>query len=253
MRTICLLLTWFLCSTVAPGQSAKPVDLQVSTHNCSEPADPTFPAMVVRARDRAANYFAEMGFVLDKYDIVRKVELFCTQESARKALAAAFNAPETGIPATFSGTVQNQTLFIVSPEIYRQNFLGLYGADLWSASEYEKLMTHELIHSAHALVAKRLFGTEEGMGPQWFFEGMAIEASGQLPVSESELKKLTRDDFNGFLSAADKGDLRAPVYVQYSRFYRYVRRFVSSKWLVENAGKPDFIDQLRKAMQTSTH
>ena len=253
MRAICLFLTCFLCSAVAAGQSAKAVDLKVSTHGCSEPADPTFSAKAASARDRAANYFADIGFFLDKQDIARKVELFCTKESARKALAAAFNVPETNIPATFSGTVQNETLFIVSPEIYKENFVGLYGADLWNVSEYERLMTHELIHSAHSLVAKRLFGTEEGMGPQWFFEGMAIEASGQLPVSEKDLNKLSINDFNEFLRAADKGDLKAPVYIQYAKYYRYARRFVSNKWLVENAGKPDFIDRLHQALQASAH
>jgi len=97
-----------------------------------------------------------------------------------------------------------------------------------------------------------LFGTEDGMGPQWLFEGMAIEASGQLPTSEEELNKITGDDFNEFLQKADKEGLQAPVYVQYAKFYRYVRRFVSSKWIVENAGRPDVIDRIHQAMQART-
>ncbi|HXY13586.1 MAG TPA: hypothetical protein VEI26_03695 [Terriglobales bacterium] len=194
-----------------------------------------------------------MGFVLQAQDIARHVELFCTRESARKAVAAAFDAKEADIPATFSGTVQNATLFIVSQEIYKENFVGLYGPELWDNTQYEKLMTHELIHSAHALVAKRLYGTEDGMGPEWLFEGLAIDASGQLPVSEAELNKLSVGDFDDFLRAADKSSLKAPVYLQYAKFYRYVRRSVSTKWIVENAGNPDVIDRIRRAIKAQAH
>jgi len=252
MRATCLLMICFLWGAAAAGLT-RSADLQVIRHNCGEAADGRISAMAARARNQAANYFAEIGFVLEIKDIARKVEVFCTQESARQALAAAFKTPGTEIPVTFSGTVLDTTLFIVSPEIYKQNFIELYGAGLWDDTQYEKLMTHELIHSAHPLVAKRLFGSEDGMGPQWLFEGFAIEASGQLPVSEDELNKLTMNDFNEFLQAADKGDLKAPVYVQYAKFYRYVRRFVSSQWIVQNSGKPDVIDRLRKALQGSPH
>lgn len=253
MRTICVLLTCLLSGVVAAGQATASADLQVKRHDCSESAEGIVSALATSARDHAAKYFADMGFVLEKQDICRGVEVFCTRRSARRALAAEFHTPEKDIPVTFSGTVQNATLFVVSLEIYKENFIQLYSAERWEDKEYEKLMIHEMIHSGHAIVARRLFGTEEGMGPQWLFEGLAIEASGQLPVSETELNKLTIDDFNEFLRKADRGDLKAPVYVQYAKFYRYVRRFVSSKWIVENAGQPDVIDRIRKALQASTH
>ena len=241
---------------VTAVQGANPsngvLDLQVNGHSCSEPGKGVYSVLAASARDKAAAYFADMGFVLEKQDIARKVEVFCTRESARKALAAEFHASETDIPATFSGTVQNATLFVVSKEIYKENFTQLYGSASWADEEYEKLMTHEMIHSAHAIVATRLFGTEDGMGPQWLFEGMAIDASGQLPTSEAELNKITVDDFNEFLQKAEKGSLKPPVYAQYAKFYRYVRRFVSSKWIVENAGRPDVIDRIHQAMQART-
>jgi len=226
--------------------------LQVNRHGCKEPGEGVYSVLAASARDKAVAYFADMGFVVQKQDVVRKVEVFCTRESARKALTAEFHASEADIPATFSGTVQNATLFVVSKEIYKENFTQLYGAESWKDEEYEKLMTHEMIHSAHAIVAKQLFGTEDGMGPQWLFEGMAIEASGQLPTNDAELAKITTDDFDGFLQKAEKGSLAAPVYVQYAKFYRYVRQFVSSKWIVENAGRPDVIDRIRQAVRGST-
>jgi len=249
MRTLSLLITILLWGNVAGVQSAKSADLQVTFHNCRNQARENISVMAARARDRAAEVFAEIGFVLERQDIAREVEVFCTRESAREAIAAAFKAKETDIPATFSGTVQNATLFIVSREVYKENFVGLYGAELWDDTQYEKLMTHELIHSAHALVAKRLFGSEDGMGPQWLFEGFAIEASGQLPVSPNELKKLTITDFNEFLRAADQGDLKPPLYLQYAKFYRYALQFVTRKWMVENAGMPDLVDRIHKALQ----
>jgi hypothetical protein len=245
----CLLLI-----AVKAGQVASTNDLQVNRHSCNGPGEEAYSVLAASARDKAATFFAEMGFVVEKQDIARNVEVFCTRESAKKAIAAEFNSSETDIPITFSGTVQNATLFVVSKEIYKENFTQLYGAEGWEDAEYEKLMTHEMIHSAHAIVARRLFGTEDGMGPPWLFEGMAIVASGQLPTSEAELNKITGDDFNEFLQKAQKGDLKAPVYVEYAKFYRYVRRFVSNKWIVENAGQPDVIDRIRLAMRASiTH
>ncbi len=224
-------------------------DLQVNRHSCNERGDGDYSVLAASARDKAVAYFADMGFVVEKQDVVRKVEVFCTRESAVKALTVEFHVPETDLPATFSGTVQNATLFVVSKEIYKENFTQLYGNASWGDEEYEKLMTHEMIHSAHAIVARRLFGTEDGMGPQWLFEGMAIDASGQLPTSEAELNKITAADFDEFLQKAEKGSLKAPIYVQYAKFYRYLRRFVSSRWIVENAGRPDVIDRVRQAVR----
>ncbi len=245
-----------LLATAVQGENPSNAvpDLQVNRHSCSEPGEGDYSVLAASARGKAVAYFTDMGFVVEKQAVARHVEVFCTRESARKVLAAEFQTPETDIPVTFSGTVQNATLFIVSKEIYKQNFSQLYGAESWKDEEYKKLMTHEMIHSAHAIVATRLFGTEDGMGPQWLFEGMALDASGQLPTSEAELNKITGDDFNEFLQKAGNGGLKAPVYVQYAKFYRYVRRFVSSKWIVENAGRPDVTDRIRHAIRASmTH
>src|SRR5581483_551604 len=243
-----------LLITAAHGaNSPKGVDLEVNLYSCNDPREGVYSVLAAIARDKAAAYFADMGFVVKKSDVARKVEVFCTRESAKKVLAAEFHA-STDIPVTFSGTVQNATLFVVSKEIDKQNFTQLFGAERWADEEYEKLMNHEMIHSAHAIVATQLFGTEDGMGPQWLFEGMALEASGQLPTSEDELSKITGDDFDDFLRKAATGGLKAPVYVQYAKYYRYVRRFVSSKWIVENAGRPDVIDRIHQAMRASlTH
>jgi hypothetical protein len=204
--------------------------------------------MVSAARQRATAFFAELGLVLNPPDIARQVELFCTTDFVRQALAKAFGSPESDVPSTFSGTVQNATLFLVSPQLYHDNFIHLYGPALWHDEEYEKLILHELLHSAHELVARQLFGSEDGMGPQWLFEGLAIVASGQLAIPQAELAQLTVADFNDFLRAAQKDQLKSPVYVQYSKFYRYLIRFVSNDWLVRNAGKPDLPDLLRKAI-----
>lgn len=253
-----LLLLWLsFIGGIAYAQTSTspqaPANLPVTSPNCGPALKNSVSTRAGRARAQAATYFAAMGFQVELQEIAHKVELFCTRDSARKSVAAAFHAKEADIPATFSGTVQEGELFIVSPEIYKDNFVGLYGAALWNDQEYEKLMVHELVHSAHALVAKRLFGSEDGMGPQWLFEGLAIDASGQLPVSEAELHKLTMQDFDSFLRATDKGDLKAPVYTQYAKFYRYVLQFVSSKWIVENAGKPDVIERIHAAIRAQAH
>lgn len=253
MRTICAGMTGLLLTAAAAGQGTPGSELRVSLHDCGGAREQVIALLAARARDRTAAFFSGMGFTVAKQDITRAVEVYCRRDSARKALALAFHATEADIPATFSGTVQNGTLFVVSQDIYEQNFKRLYGAAGWAEEEYEKLMVHEMIHSGHEIVAKKLFGTAEGMGPQWLFEGMAIEGSGQLPTSEAELSNVTLADFNEFLRKADKDELTPPVYVQYGKFYRYVRRFVSSKWMVENAGKPDVNDRIRAAIQARAH
>jgi hypothetical protein len=252
-QATCAGVTWLLLAAVAAGQGTPGSELKLSMHDCGVAREQAIASLAARARDRAAVFFSAMGFTVAKQEIASKAEVFCARDSARKALAAEFHAAESDIPATFSGTVQNGTLFVVSRDIYEENFMRLYGAAGWSEEEYEKLMVHEMIHSGHEIVAKKLFGTAEGMGPQWLFEGMAIEGSGQLPTSDAELSKVTLADFNEFLRKADKDELSPPVYVQYGKFYRYVRRFVSSKWMVENAGKPDVNDRIRAAIQARPH
>jgi hypothetical protein len=249
MRPLCIGIAFLLLVAAATGQVSNKSELQVRMHDCGGAGEADLSALASRARDRAAAFFSDMGFMVEEQEIASKVEVYCARESARKALAAEFHAAEANIPATFSGTVQNGTLFVVSREIYKENFTQLYGAPGWGTEEYEKLMVHEMIHSGHEIVAKRLFGTADGMGPQWLFEGMAIEASGQLPTSEAELSKLTLGDFKEFLRKANKDQVSPPVYVQYGKFYRYVLRFVSNKWIVENAGKHDIDDRIQAAIQ----
>jgi hypothetical protein len=162
--------------------------------------------MASAARQRSAPFSAELGFVLNPPGIARQVELFCTTDSARQALNKAFGSRESEIPPTFSGTVQNATLFLLSPQLNEDNFVHLYGPALWHDGEYQKLILHELLHSAHELGARQLFGSEDGMGPQWLFEGLAMVASGQLPIPQAEWNQLTVTDFNNFLRSAQKDD-----------------------------------------------
>ncbi len=183
---------------------------------------------------------------MDRAAVVRRVELYCDPTLVRGALADAFHTEVDKIPSSFSGTVQAGTLYVVSSDIYRSTFVRLYGEARWTDAEYENLMTHELIHSADELVAKHLFGTEEGMGPPWVFEGLAIEGSGQFPIDAAELKAITSDEFARFLESTKRNDVHPPVYVQYGKYIRYALQFVSRRWIVENAGTGNLERELLK-------
>jgi len=196
MRTVHVLMACLLLIAVKAGQVASTNDLQVNRHSCNGPGEEAYSVLAASARDKAATFFCGDGVRKWRNRISPAMWKSSVHESRlRKRSPLNLILQKRTYLITSVAPYRTQPCFVVSKEIYKENFTQLYGAEGWEDAEYEKLMTHEMIHSAHAIVARRLFGTEDGMGPPWLFEGMAIVASGQLPTSEAELNKITGDDF----------------------------------------------------------
>lgn len=219
--------------------------------DCADPdvAVRSRPA-IEAVRGSVIEWFRAHGFEVTAGELVTRAEVFTSSDAARRRLAEVFHVPTGSIPEGFSGTVDGTTLYVVSPEVFRANFARLYGARAWQDGEYAKLIAHELIHRGHALVATRLFGSEDGMGPQWLFEGLAITAAAQLPVPESEVRAVTWLEFRRFVEQADGGAVEPPVYPKYSKYFAYLLQAADYRWIIANAGHPDLLERVERLVKS---
>jgi hypothetical protein len=134
------------------------------------------------------------------------------------------------IPDTLSGALESRVLMFITPEIYSSIY-----PDGIEEESYEKLIAHEIIHRLHVRI---LNGNEEAMGPIWFFEGFAIYGSGQFADSvleRDEIWEIVEDTSGKRIS-----------YRKYGAVIRYFLKKASLRELVENAGRNDFIEYLKK-------
>lgn len=234
------------CASSAPiktqglGNSAPPV-VRLTLPPSLESDRALYQKDIETALDRVDAWFSENGLGVDRREMLDSAVMFADVPEARRQMAKHFGLPEDKIPGGFSGTVDGRTLFLVSRETYAKTYARLYPDRSWSTDSFQSLVTHELAHRAHALKAKALFGSEEGMGPRWFFEGLAISCSSQfaeLPTAMmgwQELKDLIAQDSNGVLS-----------YPLYGRMFRSLAARFPVRWMVEHAAEPGFVGLLDK-------
>jgi hypothetical protein len=124
---------------------------------------------------------------------------------------------------------------LVDREAYGATFQRMYPREPWSEGEYRRLAAHELAHRAHELIAISTTGSSEGMGPRWFFEGLALACAGQF--SASSPGGLSPPEVRALIDQ----DEREPLgYPRYADMVRSLARTVPFKELVARAGKPDF-------------
>jgi hypothetical protein len=197
------------------------------------------------ALDSTIAWFENNGFKIGKGDIIDSAYVFETAESARIHCAKHFGIEKKNIPHTFSGTTDQKTLFIVTSEAYEKIFKELYSEEYWSMNEYRKLIIHELAHRVHAIIAKKLFGSEDGMGPRWFFEGLAVECAGQFASQKSD-NNLTWKEIKMVIEKDARNRLEKPRYPIYKQVFKSLSTKISISWLIKHAGDEDFIYILSK-------
>ena len=152
-------------------------------------------ADIAAALDQVTAWFGQHELPVQRRELVDHAVVFADVADARRSLAAKLGGTPDQIPESFSGTVIERTLYVVAPAAYRATYQQLYPDHAWRPQEYRALIVHEVAHRAHALQATRLFGSEEGMGPGWFFEGLALVCAGQFdepapPLTRQELHDL---------------------------------------------------------------
>jgi len=214
-----------------------------------EPRRAGLTAEVNAAVDSATSFFARHGFNINADSVIDSACIFATVESARSHCATRFAVPEATIPKTFSGTVNGHVLLAVAPDVYRAIFTKLYGARQWSENEYRKLLVHELAHRIHALIAIDLFATEDGMGPRWFFEGLAIRCAEQFNAGARQ-GLLSRDELQRYIERDGENRLPSPIYPIYRRMFDAAANRASIHWLISHAGDSTFVTQLLQASQS---
>ena len=194
-----------------------------------------YEANVAWALGEVTSWFSDQGLQLPAGPVVKEIVVLGDTAEARRAVAARAGVPESQVPDSFSGTVDGETLLLVSREAYAATFQRMYPQEVWSEGEYRRLAAHELAHRAHELIVIAATGSSDGMGPVWFFEGLALTCAGQFSTSSpgglspSEVRVLIEQD-----------ERKSLGYPRYADMFRSVARTVPVKELVARAGKPDF-------------
>jgi len=192
-------------------------------------------ADIAAALDQVTAWFGQHELPVQRRELVDHAVVFADVADARRSLAAKLGGTPDQIPESFSGTVIERTLYVVAPAAYRATYQQLYPDHAWRPQEYRALIVHEVAHRAHALQATRLFGSEEGMGPGWFFEGLALVCAGQF---DEPAPPLTRQELHDLIARDAEKGLGYPAY---ARIVRALAARFTVRWLVEHAGRPDFV------------
>ena len=193
------------------------------------------------ARSRVVAWFAANRLTIGAQDIVDSAMVFADVPAAKRHMSKHFGIPEEKIPDGFSGTVDGKALFVVARETYAKTYARLYPEHPWSSDSYQSLITHELAHRAHAVKAQELFGSEEGMGPRWFFEGLAITCASQFSVRS--LPTLTWEGMQELM--AKDSTQQTMSYPRYGQMFRSIAASFPVAWLVQHAGRADFVALLQ--------
>lgn len=193
---------------------------------------------------QVTSWFAQQGYTLPEDAWIGAAIVFDDQEAARIAVASHFGVDPTSIPASFSGTVDGDTLYVVSRKLYRATYTSLYPEWPWTDESYGRLVTHELAHRAHALIAQRQFGSEDAMGPRWFFEGLAILCAGNFDRGAGPM--LSRSAFADYVKRDEREALSYPIY---ARMIRFLSSAVPVRRLIEHAREPDFPENVLDGLE----
>ena len=228
---------------VGPGSSepASPFELQVAASMEQQRDD--YYAQIDEALGAVARWFSDAGYAVSKAELVRTAVVFDDIEKARDAVARHFGVDPSAVPDSFSGTVDSATLFLVSREIYRNTYERLYPEWPWVDEDYRGLIVHEIAHQAHSRIALSRFGSEEAMGPRWFFEGLAILCAGNFLTSETAVSRLSWDQFMAYVEKDAHESLSYPIY---GRMIRSLTVSFPVGYLIDHARDKDFPASLRE-------
>ena len=135
---------------------------------------------IKKAVEEVDAYFHAAGFAVNTGELIDTVIILDWTAESRQRLADKFGVRPEDIPETFSGTVVDRSLYLVTPARCREIWEKLYREWPWDEATYHRLIVHELAHKAHEQIAIEQTGSAEGMGPDWFFEGLAVVCAGQF-------------------------------------------------------------------------
>ena len=200
-----------------------------------------YERLIVSSRDEVVAWFGASGLPVKPFDVIDRAVVYPDAATSRRAMAQLFKIDIDKIPETFGGTVNAKTLYISSEETFHPMWTKLYPEWPWSRQSYRSLIVHELAHRTHARLSFVRTGSEDAMGPPWFFEGLAVMCAGQFAAGEKPM------DAAEILSDVGEGRTPKASYPHYGRLVRSLSRFASVKSLVEAAAEPGFPRKLLEA------
>lgn len=230
---------------VPPLTIAGPVerdDIAVELPASMEGQRGEYERLITSSRDEVLAWFAKAGLPMKAADLIDRAVVYPDTESARRAMAKAFGLDFQKIPDTFGGTVNGKTLYVTSEEGFHPSWTKLYPKWPWSRRRYRSLIIHELAHRAHAYLSFQRTGSEDAMGPSWFFEGLAVMCAGQFAAGEKPMNSVE------MLSYVGGSQMPKVSYPLYGRLVRSLALFVPVKTLVEKAAEPGFPRGLLQAV-----
>jgi|GEM_PF-589575 len=152
------------------------------------------------------------------------IEIFATQKELWHRIRYMTRSIEKQVPTDgLSAAIISDHLMAVTPEEYKR----LRPEYARTNKAWSKLLAHEMFHQLHI----RLVGTEEKMGPKWFYEGFAMHAAGQrfgkAIMSIEEAVKATRAESRG-------------SYAKYIAAFEFFLKRIDLNLMLQQASEQDF-------------
>lgn len=153
------------------------------------------------------------------------IKVFESQEELWSKIRNMTKSPEKHPPTDgLSAALIYGCLMSVSPEEYER----LRPEYALIDRAWTRLMAHEMVHQLHI----RIIGTEDKMGPQWFYEGLAMHAAGQR-FGGHVIAAI--DDVIEAMHAESRGS-----YVKYVAAFEFFIERVNLNQMLQRAANHDF-------------
>ncbi len=161
---------------------------------------------------------------------IDSVEIFDSQQGIWRRLLDLDHLPATQPMPTagLTATVEKRILVASSPEEYRRVAPAYAAAD---PDSWARVLAHEMIHELHRLI---LHGHDDAMGPEWFYEGLAVFGAGQS-IDRGLVYRGAKEALDGVRDTKSPG-----VYRRFVAAVRYFAARIPLPEMVERAGKPGF-------------
>lgn len=161
--------------------------------------------------------------------LVTKVIVYDSYELFISVIKKLFKlSPEAYLPPTVSATIVDRELHTVTQDLYKDIF-PIEGKE---EKGYERLITHELAHQLHIDILK---GSEEQMGPKWFFEGFALYVANQFvdapKISKDRMKTIIKENLD-------------VAYIEYASLFHEILKTYSINHLISQINSQIFIEEL---------
>jgi hypothetical protein len=219
--------------------TAKEVDARLSVPGQFEAQRPELVEAVVAALAVVLDFSLRHGWShLTTDPFFYAVEIHATQESLWRRILDLNDVPFRPPPTdALTAALECHILMAVVPEEAEKARPEYFR----NRQDWICALAHEISHRLHVRI---LGGNEHAMGPEWFYEGFAILASGQRLGSDIEVRSI--DEAFELAGSSGRGS-----YARYAASVRFLAERIALPELVSQAGRADFEAWLKAALRDS--